>query len=259
MQRPTETIAQMFAERYLACAPLPVPSRLVENLDLEMAYTLQRAFVQRLVDSGCEVAGYKAGLTSRPTQKNFGATGPVSGVLFAHGRVTSGGSVELECFGKMLLEVEVGYIMARDVDSPTTPRKVSALVEEVVGVVEIADLNLESMEGLSVADIVAVNIGSRSYAVGEGVDPGRIRISEVAGALFKDGTALGRPINSRAALGGQWKALAWTINNVLAQGWEVRKGMLIITGALGSPWPGSPGSYEARYTGGLGGVCFSVL
>ena len=73
-----------------------------------------------------------------------------------------------------------------------------------------------------------------------------------------NGEELGKPVPGRAAMGDQWKALSWTLNNILKNGGEIKKGMVVITGSLGRMYPGKPGNYKAVYTGGLDDISFTI-
>ena len=54
------------------------------NASIEDAYSLQRAFVNALIEAGDwgSVVGYKAALTAPQAQQAMGSTHPVVGVLF---------------------------------------------------------------------------------------------------------------------------------------------------------------------------------
>lgn len=252
-----EKMAQVLHDQYKAGKPIPLPSKQMKNLDVETAYKVQAAFVNKLKAGGDQVAGYKAGLTSAPAQKKFKAPGPASGVLLAS-MVVKDGVVEADLFTKMMLEVEIGYRFGKDVTAPVTAQSVRKYVAAVMPAVEVPDLAFATFKGLTFEDIVAANVGARAVVLGKAVDPAKVDVNRVTGQLFYNGKSLGPAVPGKAALGDQWKALAWTVNNVLAHGGQVKKGMVIITGSLGRMYPAKPGSYKAVYTGGLGELAFQV-
>ena len=250
-------VAQVLHDQYRAGKPIPLPSKQMKNLDLETAYKVQAAFVNKLKAHGDRVAGYKAGLTSAPAQKKFKAPGPASGVLLAS-MVEKDGVVEADLFTKMMLEVEIGYRFGKDITAPVTARSVRKYVAAVMPAVEVPDLAFATFKGLTFEDIVAANVGARAVVLGKALDPAKLDVNRVTGRLFYNGKPLGPAVPGKAALGDQWKALAWTVNNVLQHGGEVKKGMVIITGSLGRMYPARPGAYKAVYTGGLGELAFRV-
>ncbi len=253
----TGKVAKQLSDNYRAGKAHPLPSGLIKNLDERGAYEVQGLYVANLLKAGDEVVGYKAGLTSKPAQKKFGAKGPITGVLLKS-MEHKGGVVDTKGYQRCMLEVEIGYLLGKDVTGPVTPETVKSYVAKVMPAVEVPDIPFASLKGLIPADLVAINVGARGYVLGKPVDPKAVKVNAVTGKLVWNGKDLGKPVPARAALGDQWKALAWTINNVRKHGGLVKKGMFIITGSLGPLRPGKPGSYKAVYTGGLGEIAFTV-
>jgi 2-keto-4-pentenoate hydratase len=252
----TEVPTVLF-ESYKAAKPIPLPSSAIPDLTVKKAYDIQKEFVAKLIRDGGVIAGYKAGLTSPPAQKKFKAPGPVTGVLLKSMQIKDG-TVDSKPFSKMMLEVEIGYRLNRDIKTPTTPETVKSLVDEIMPAVEVPDLNFATFKGLAFTDIIADNVGARGFILGNPQPVDKVDPNQVTGQLFMDGKALAPAVPGRAALGDQWKALSWSLNNVLANGGEIKKGMVVITGSLGKMYPGKPGSYKAVYTGGLDNLAFTV-
>ena len=63
--------------------------------------------------------------------------------------------------------------------------------------------------------------------------------------------------DSSDAMGDQWQALLWLVNQTVANGWEIEPGQLLITGAIGKMLPASIGFYQVSY-GALGHIDFYV-
>lgn len=250
-------VAETLAANYQAGKAQPLPSKLLKGLDLRGGYEIQGLMVAALIKGGAKVAGYKAGLTSPPAQKKFGAKGPISGVKLGS-MLHPGGVVNTGAYQKCMLEVEIGYVLAKDITCEVTLANVKSYVAKIMPAVEVPDIPFASMKGLTPADLVAINVGARGYILGKPVDPAKVDPNKVTGKLVYNGKDVGKAIPGRAALGDQWKALAWTINNARKNGGLIKKGMFIITGSLGPLYPGKPGAYKAVYTGGLGDIAFTV-
>jgi 2-keto-4-pentenoate hydratase len=56
---------------------------------------------------------------------------------------------------------------------------------------------------------------------------------------------------------GQWQALAWLVNRVLEQGYELEPGHLLMTGSIGNMHPAKPGKYVADFAA-LGQLTFHI-
>jgi len=250
-------VATTLFQNYQAGKPIPLPTATLPGLDERGAYEVQGLYVAKLLAAGDTVLGYKAGLTSAPAQKKFGAPGPATGMLLGS-MLVKGDTVASAGFTKMMLEVEIGYRLAADVRQPVDAAGAKAAVAAVMPAVEVPDLNFATFKGLTFADIVAANVGARKVILGGEMPLGDMDLNAVTGQLIKDGKPLGAPVPGKAALGDQWEALAWCLNNLLKTGGLPKKGQVIITGSLGRMYPGAPGEYQAAYTGGLGGISFTI-
>lgn len=252
-----DPVAVELFKQFKAVGPLPLASQTVKDLDEAKAYKIQADLAGLYKVHGAKVSGYKAGLTSKPAQEKFKASGPVSGVLF-DSMLIKDGVAKLKGHGLMMLEVEIAYELKQDVTKPVDAKAMPGLVAKVMPAVEVPDLKFADMKALTVADIVAGNVGARAYLLGKPMSPEGIDVNAVTGQLMRDGEAVGQPVPGRAALGDQWQALAWTVNNALKLGQPVKAGMVFLTGSLGPMYPAKPGAHKAVYTGGLGELSFKV-
>lgn len=252
-----EDVSQVLYDNYKACTPIPLPSAAIPDLTASGAYKIQGQLVSKFIQNGSVIAGYKAGLTSKPAQENFKAPAPVTGVLFKEMEIKDG-RVDSKPFTKMMIEVEIGYRLNRDVTKPTTPEDVQQLIDAIMPAIELPDMNFATFKGLAFTDIIADNVGARAFILGRAQPVDKIDPNGVTGQLFMDENALGPAVPGRAALGDQWKALSWSLNNVLDNGGVIKKGMVVITGSLGKMYPGKPGAYKAVYTGGFDTLSFTI-
>ncbi|MFH1058405.1 MAG: 4-oxalocrotonate decarboxylase [Pseudomonadota bacterium] len=252
-----DPVAMELFKQYKAVGPLPLASQTVKDLDEAKAYKIQAGLADLYKIHGAKVSGYKAGLTSKPAQDKFKASGPVSGVLFDSMLITDG-VARVKGHGLMMLEVEIAFELKQDVTQPVDAKAMPGLVAKVMPAVEVPDLKFTDMKALTVADIVASNVGARAYLLGKPVSPEGVDVNAVTGQLLRDGQAVGQAAPGRAALGDQWQALAWTVNNALKHGQPVKAGMVLLTGSLGPMYPAQPGAHQAVYTGGLGELSFKV-
>ena len=75
-------------------------------------------------------------------------------------------------------------------------------------------------------------------------------------SLDKDGKELFSAFGSDA-LGDPLQSYAWTVNKIRSLGYELKPGMVVITGALGRVTDAEPGTYLAHY-GPLGELKFRI-
>jgi 2-keto-4-pentenoate hydratase len=235
---------------------LPQVASIDETLTIATAYRIQTRVVRERLQ-GARPAGFKAGLTSAPTQARFKASGPVAGVLFAEGARRSGDTMKLSERRGLTLETEVALRIGTDITQKLSD--IAALQRHIDGIapaIELPDLDYQQPQQLSAVDIVASNVAAAEYIVGEFAAPEHRDPNAAAPRLVCDG----REVNAgkaRDALGDQWQAALWLVNTMIEQGWKIERGQVLLTGALGRALPAQPGHCVASY-GEWGELEFNV-
>lgn len=222
---------------------------------IDAAYDVQMLLVNRLLADALP-AGYKAGLTSVSAQKKFAVDTPVAGVLLPGGESTS--PVRRQSYGKLMIETEIGFVMARRITEPVNDiaMLVSAVLS-IIPVIELPDLAFDTAGLMTGPDIIANNVASRSWIKGEVIPMESLDIDSLTVQLWHNGERLSQT-SAKQVMNGQWYALQWLVNRTLASGWTIEPGQLLITGAIGPMMPGEPGKYRADF-GKLGQISFSVV
>ncbi len=224
-------------------------------LALPEAYAVQRAFVALCAaDELC--AGYKSAANAPALQQRLSLAGPIVGALFASGARTSGATVKLSGYRTLLIETELGFRTARQIEAPVKSlAELRNAISTVTPMFELADPGF-GRAAMTGTDLVAANSASAGYVCGparsvQSVDPNATRVR-----LTKEGATL-HEAEGRDLMGDQWEALRWLVNTVLAEGYAIAPGQLLMTGALGGAHPASPGRYRAEFSG-LGAVEIDV-
>ncbi len=240
---------------YLAKKPYPLVTQEIQNLTVEQAYEIQKAFVGIRQKKGDTIIGYKAGLTAAPAQAMFGAKEPVWGTLFTS-TLRWPGTLRQKDFAKMFIETEIGFRFGRDITKPIKDiEELKSAVAIVFPAIELPDVAYADMKSLKATDLIATNVAARKTIIGKAV-PFRSRdLNAVKVRLLLDGKEVTSG-EGKNALGDQWEALKWTVNNVLAMGGEVREGYIVISGAISKMVPAQPGKYRADY-GDFGAIEFT--
>jgi len=251
-----DPLVQGLLQAEVASKPIPVLTLSCPQMDETMAYGVQKAYVKEKLYT-TQIAGFKGGLTSRASQERFGLTTPVAGVLLGSGRLSSPAVVDSSRFHHLMIETEIGYVVGHRLTRPLADvAALKACVSEMLPVIELPDLGFDQMKALKGVDIIAANVSARQFIVGHGKSIPSMDPNLVAVTLSLDGDEVNRG-KGADALEDQWKAALWLTNRVLAQGWTLEPGQVIITGALGRMIPGKPGKYLADY-GPLGSILFEI-
>ena len=193
-------------------------------------------------------------MTNAAAQKNFGLDDAVVAVLFASGALESGAELDLATLQGLVVETEVGYVLGSDITGPIESEDdLRGVLSAIMPVIELPCPSFaERASGL---DFVANNIVARHHLPGAAspptIDPNAITVS-----LARDGEVINQG-KGTDAMGNQWSALRWLINEVLARGYTPKAGHLLITGSLGPMLPAEAGRYVADY-GDLGQLEFTV-
>lgn len=234
-----------------------LPSTQIPDLTEAKAYAFQTKLAKALVAKGHPISGFKAGLTSPEGQKRFGVSGAVLGPLYKDGELGPDAVVEKKDFVRPFIENEVGYVVGEKISAPVKDEAaLKKMIKEVFPAVELPDLRYEDMKNLKGVDIIADGVASSKYIVGKRFPADKVDVNQVKVTLTLDG----KPANegkAQDALGDQWKALLWLVNGVVAQGWTIEPGQVLITGALGNMIPAKEGKYEGNY-GPLGTLSFTI-
>ena len=235
---------------------IPVLSAQYPDLDVEMAYSVQKTYVEQRLKKD-QIAGYKVGATSEALQKKFGLDAPAAAVLLASGMKTGSPVIKISEFKRLVIETEIGFLVGK----PITARleNVSELQECIRGVlpaIELPDLGFEDMENLKGVDIIAANVSAVEFIAGRERSFTGLELKEISVSLTLDGEVINEGKGSDA-MGDPWNSLQWTVNKTLEQGWKIEPGQIIITGALGQVIPGKTGKYVADY-GELGEISFEI-
>lgn len=236
----TDEFAQLLRSAHDSNAPYPSYLDVQPDADLEAAYRVQRQFVDALPG---QIIGYKAALTAEGGQHALGVDQPVVGVLFDWCATTADGARRQP--RRVAIETELGYRLKRDVETPVSPETVTEVVGSCYPMLEIAAINLESPNGI---DMVASNSATWQFIRGNPVGLDEIDIDAITVSLTRDGELL-HEAGSSTVMGSQRQALAWLINEVLARGYTLREGMLLMSGSIGPPQPGKAGAWRGDFSG----------
>ena len=88
------------------------------DMDMDDAYAIQSAFVNRKLEAGGSISGWKIGLTSKAMQYALNIDIPDSGILFEDMFFDHGSRVPAGRFIEPRIEAEIAFIMGHDLEGP---------------------------------------------------------------------------------------------------------------------------------------------
>jgi 2-keto-4-pentenoate hydratase len=213
------------------------------------AYAVQLYNVKRWTDSGRVISGKKIGLTSKGMQDQLGVNEPDYGHLFGDMDHSGDAKIPTNEFLQPKIEAEIAFILKEDLSGgEVTGEDVLEASEFVMGAFEIVDSRIKNWK-LKLPDTVADNASSGCYVLGEKrISPRSVDLSAVSMRLFKNGEQVGQG-GGDAVLGNPLNAVAWLSNKLWQYGVVLKKGEVVLSGALSAAPAASRGDiFEARFS-----------
>ncbi|WP_304413754.1 2-keto-4-pentenoate hydratase [Sphingobium sp. EM0848] len=225
--------------------------------DVEAAYAIQAINTRFWEAAGRRIIGRKVGLTAKAVQQQLGVDQPDFGVLFEDMELPDGDALPSGRLLQPKAEAEVAFVIGDDFPAHTVTREeLAAAVESVVAAIEIVDSRIADWK-ITFADTVADNGSSAMFVLGKdrkplaGLDLWTCGMAlEVNGAVASLGAGV-------ACLGHPLNAATWLANTLAERGEPLRKGDVVLTGALGPMVALQPGDSVKATIGGLGSVGFT--
>ncbi|MDR1021378.1 MAG: fumarylacetoacetate hydrolase family protein [Synergistaceae bacterium] len=213
------------------------------------AYAVQMHNVKRWTGAGRAISGKKIGLTSKGMQDQLGVDEPDYGHLFGDMDCSGDGRVQT---GKLLqpkIEAEIAFILKGDLSGGSvTAEDVLDATEYVVAAFEVVDSRIKDWK-LRLPDTVADNASSGRYVLGsKRVPPRSADLSAITMEILKNGDLAGEGVSS-AVLGNPSYSVAWLSNKLWEYGVTLKKGEVVLSGALSAAPAASAGDvFEARFS-----------
>ncbi|VXB07718.1 2-keto-4-pentenoate hydratase (fragment) [Aeromicrobium sp. 9AM] len=200
-------------------------------------------------DAGAVVVGCKIGLTSAAVQQQFGVFEPDFGVVLDDMLHPKGVELSLDAFLQPKVEAEIAFVLGEDLESPTTSiADLLGATRFVLPAIEIVDSRIQSWD-VTIADTVADNASSGGVVLGtvphslDGLD-----LSQVGMVLDLDGDDVSYG-SGAACMGSPVVSATWVARELARRGQPLRRGDVVLAGALGPMVDVSgPGRFTARFS-----------
>lgn len=233
-------------------------TEVMPSIAMTEAYTLQRRLVDSRRHSGDRVVGFKAGLMSAKSLADRNVTEPVIAPLFLSGNLSSDARVDLCGYRRAVFEAKLGFVFGAKIDQPlNSVVALKSVVSAVQPIMDLPDIAYRDDRNYGAIDMVAAMISSARFVRGT--------TSSIDAADFNDLTVsvsrgdvtltLGK---GRESLDDQWRSLLTVVNLIIANGYVIDSGQIVITGKIGDKGDLRPGSYRGDY-GPLGDIRFDAV
>ncbi|RKN12817.1 2-keto-4-pentenoate hydratase [Streptomyces radicis] len=243
---PGDSAALLAAERLRNAGTTGVPTGPVRDLlgqgRLARAYGVQQHNIGlALATDGEAVVGRKIGLTSPAVQRQLGVDQPDYGTLLRSMRVDAGGTIAPSRTLQPKVEAEVAFELAHGIDAvPAAPAGLLPAVARAMPAIEIVDSRVADWD-IGIVDTIADNASSGLFVLGDGeLTLDETSLTDVSMLLRRhdDTVSHGRGAD---CLGGPLISLMWLARAMIDLGTPLRRGDVVLSGALGPMVPASPG------------------
>ena len=239
--------------------PMPQLSAAHSEATLADGYAVQKQFVARFAKTD-KIGGFKAAVVGREGQAKLGIDRPLIGVVPRSGLLRADDKVvvDLAAYPNRHIEAEIGYRFNAPISEPVPDiETLRRHIKHVVAVVELPGGATEEKQPGTAVDTAAWNGNAKEMIVGStALDPATLDVDALAITLTRDGQTINSATGADAA-GGQMQTLLKSVNDIVRNGYTIRRGHVLTNGALGKILPAEPGHYLADF-GQLGKIGFEV-
>lgn len=201
-------------------------------MDLEDAYAVQDAVLNRKVGRGARFVGYKVGLTSCATREEMGVNGPVFGFLVDEFIVPEGGAIKAGNLIYPKAEAAIGFVTKTAIKGPGCHiGTVLAACDFVLPAIEVVDSRYEQCK-FDAKSLIADNISAMHFMVGGRIASAQeLDLRTIGIVLEKNGVPVAFGAGA-AVVGNPAAAVAMLVNHLAMRGRELPSGSLVLSGGI---------------------------
>ena len=213
--------------------PIPPIREIIGVEDIETAYAIQRVNTQHRISKGARIVGKKIGLTSKAVQTQLGVDQPDYGMLFNTMEVLTGDTIPWNELMQPKVEAEIAFILGKDLDHTSmTVSDVISAIDYAVASIEIVGSRIQNWD-IKITDTVADNASASHFVIGH--RPVKLKDFDLINcqmSMDKNGKTVSKGTGA-SCLGSPINATLWLARTMAHLGEPLRKGELVLTGAMG--------------------------
>ena len=230
------------------------------SMDMDDAYAIQKAWVDRKVADGRKVTGYKIGLTSRAMQMAMKIDTPDFGILLDDMCFANGSSIAAADFTDPRIEVELAFVLKESLmGQDVTVEQVMAATDYVVPALELIAarshrVDPETGYTRTVFDTIADNAANAGYIPGDQrFDPATIDLPWAGAMLYLNGEIVETGL-AGGVMGHPAQGICWVCKRFAPHGIGLEPGQFILAGSFTRPVVVTPGDHIRADYGPLGTI-----
>jgi 2-oxo-3-hexenedioate decarboxylase len=227
------------------------------DLSFEEAYRIQEKLIQRREKDGARCIGLKLGLTSKAKQQMMGVHEAIYGYLTDDMLALEWEPIEFKQLIHPKAEPEIAFLIEEDLQGTNiTGADVLRVTKYVAPAIEVIDSRYLNFK-FTLADVIADNCSSSRFVIGsKWMSPVGLDLASLGVVMSKNGevTQVGA---GAAVLGHPATSVAWAVNKLGEIGKGIKKGDIILSGAISEAVAFEPGDSVLVQFAELGSVSFA--
>jgi 2-oxo-3-hexenedioate decarboxylase len=227
------------------------------DLTFEQAYEIQNKLIQRKEQEGKRRIGVKLGLTSKAKQQMMGVHEAIYGYLMDDMLALEWEPIQFNKLIHPKAEPEIAFLINEDIQGTSvTAKDILRVTKFVAPAIEIIDSRYLNFK-FTLADVIADNCSSAKFIVGsKWISPNEIDLKEIGMYMSKNSEVITMGTGA-AVLGHPATSVAWAVNKLGEIGQGLKKGDIVLSGAISEAISFQPGdTIMAQFTD-LGSVSFT--
>lgn len=227
------------------------------DLTIHEAYDIQQKLIEKKMENGTRRAGIKLGLTSKAKQEMMGVHEAIYGYLLTDMLAYEWEPVMFNELIHPKAEPEIAFLMGEDLQGTNiTAEDVLRATKYIAPALEIIDSRYKDFK-FKLVDVVADNCSSAKFIAGsKWISPEKLDLAHIGMVMSKNGEVATTGAGA-AVLGHPAAAVAWCVNKMGERNEGLKKGDIILSGALSEAIAFKPGDTVIATFNELGSVSFS--
>ena len=225
------------------------------GMTLEQAYDIQKLLLDKRIEEGEKLTGYKLGFTSKAKMKQMGVNDLIWGFLTDAMEISQDAEVSLSKFIHPRAEPEIAFKVKKDISSQISLEQIPEFIESFAVAIEIIDSRYQNFK-FSLEDVIADNCSSTGYCIGDW-QPLIEDLNGLALNLLFDGT-IRQSGKTEAILDNPYSSVVELSRLATVSGLTLKKGQIILAGAATAAEWIKPNTSISASLKGYGQANFSV-
>jgi 2-oxo-hept-3-ene-1,7-dioate hydratase len=230
------------------------------GMDMDDAYAIQSALIDKKLAAGRKIIGWKIGLTSKVMQRALNIDIPDSGVLFDDMAFEHGAIIPNGRFIQPRIEAEIAFVMKAPLSGEEiTGNDVRAATDYVAPSLEILDTRImrkdpASGEARKIVDTIADNAANAGVVLGDKRHAINAHDLRWVGAIVAKNGEVEETGLGAGVLGDPIESVVWLARRMAKYGQRIEAGQIILSGSFIRPLECPPGTAITADFGTFGRV-----